>query len=148
MAVGTRAVDPLLVLHASVDLLSSAACLRSKEQYLEIPLLTRSDIQKAADHGYSADGPGLRQAAIRCAVKAAGWLVRSRVLFAHLEKRGCTTQVWTYNTDAEFSEAFRAGATGIMTDFPARLRRYLDAESGRSGGRGAATPPTQQHHRM
>eukprot|EP01043_Picozoa_sp_COSAG02_P053085 COSAG02_NODE_5814_length_4019_cov_2.276786_2_plen_360_part_00 len=118
-----------------------------KETYLEIPLLTKSDIQKAAAHGYSADGPGLRQAAIRGAVTAAGWLLRSRVLFSHLEKRGCTTQVWTYNSDAEFREAFEVGATGIMTDFPTRLRTYLDAERVHSGGRGAAAA-TQQHHRM
>ena len=72
----------------------------SKEQYLEIPLLTQSDISKMSAHGYSADGPGLRNAALRGAVKAAGWLVRSKVLFRHLEQRGCTTQVGVVVGDA------------------------------------------------
>eukprot|EP01046_Picozoa_sp_COSAG06_P058782 COSAG06_NODE_11925_length_1446_cov_2.002970_2_plen_79_part_00 len=44
--------------------------------------------------------------------------------------------MWTYNTDAEFEEAYQAGVTGVMTDFPSRLRRFLDAKEAQGGSGG------------
>jgi hypothetical protein len=44
--------------------------------------------------------------------------------------------VWTYNTETEFEEAYQAGVTGVMTDFPSRLRRFLDAKEAQGGGGG------------
>lgn len=34
--------------------------------------------------------------------------------------------VWVVNRDEDFERAFSCGATGVMTDFPTRLRRFLD----------------------
>ncbi len=47
-------------------------------------------------------------------------------LFKHLSDRGIPTFIWVLNTEAEFRLAFQAGAAGIMTDYPSKLRRFLD----------------------
>ncbi|KAJ6653366.1 hypothetical protein lerEdw1_009267 [Lerista edwardsae] len=48
-------------------------------------------------------------------------------LFKHLEDRGIQVIFWVLNDDKEFEEAFSYGATGVMTDYPTCLRKYLDA---------------------
>ncbi|XP_078233217.1 lysophospholipase D GDPD3 isoform X2 [Pogona vitticeps] len=47
-------------------------------------------------------------------------------LFKHLEDRGIQILLWVLNEDKDFEEAFSYGATGVMTDYPTRLRKYLD----------------------
>lgn len=34
--------------------------------------------------------------------------------------------MWVLNEDKDFAEAFGYGVDGVMTDYPTRLRRYLD----------------------
>lgn len=34
--------------------------------------------------------------------------------------------VWVLNEDEDFQRAFDLGATGVMTDFPSRLRDFMD----------------------
>ena len=109
-----------------------------KEQYLEVPLITGTDADRFAAHGFGAGG--WQRGVIRCA----GWLMRSSILFSHLEKRGVSTVVWTYNSDDEYDEAFDAGVTGVMTDFPSRLRQYLDAKD----ERGRPTERTRLRQKM
>jgi len=48
-------------------------------------------------------------------------------LFHHLRARGIGVYVWVLNSEAEYEKAFRSGVTGVMTDYPAKLRRFLDA---------------------
>ncbi|KAM9250226.1 lysophospholipase D GDPD3 [Cariama cristata] len=48
-------------------------------------------------------------------------------LLRHLRSRGIQVVLWVLNEERDFAEAFAVGATGVMTDCPARLRRYLDA---------------------
>lgn len=53
-------------------------------------------------------------------------LLMRPTLFRHLEKRGIHIYLWVLNDEAEWERAFKLGATGVMTDFPARLKDYLD----------------------
>ena len=77
-------------------------------------------------YGYLPSGSGFGNSLKRGLAQTAGWLLRSKILFSHLEKRGISTLVWTYNEEKEFEEAFGAGVTGVMTDYPSRLRKFLD----------------------
>uniref|UniRef100_T1J2N3 GP-PDE domain-containing protein n=1 Tax=Strigamia maritima TaxID=126957 RepID=T1J2N3_STRMM len=53
-------------------------------------------------------------------------LLMKKALFEHLNKRGIQTYLWVLNEEEEFERAFRLKATGVMTDYPTRLREYLD----------------------
>ncbi|UJR14611.1 hypothetical protein I4U23_001605 [Adineta vaga] len=47
-------------------------------------------------------------------------------MFAHLQRRGIPVYVWILNNDQEFQYAFtKMGVTGVMTDYPTRLQKYL-----------------------
>ena len=48
-------------------------------------------------------------------------------LFHHLRARGIGVYVWVLNSEAEYEKAFRSGVSGVMTDYPAKLRSFLDA---------------------
>ncbi|XP_068779382.1 lysophospholipase D GDPD3 isoform X7 [Struthio camelus] len=48
-------------------------------------------------------------------------------LLQHLKDRGIQVVLWVLNEERDFAEAFARGASGVMTDYPTRLRRYLDA---------------------
>lgn len=48
-------------------------------------------------------------------------------LIRHLQLRGIDTYVWVLNSEDEFRKAFFDwGVTGVMTDCPSKLRRFLD----------------------
>lgn len=61
--------------------------------------------------------------------RVALWLIEKllmrKALFNHLAKRGIQTYLWVLNTEEDFERAFRLGATGVMTDFPTRLKDFL-----------------------
>ena len=48
------------------------------------------------------------------------------LLFQHLAQRGVTTYLWVLNTEDQWQRAYSLGAQGVMTDFPSRLRQFLD----------------------
>ncbi|ODM91594.1 Glycerophosphodiester phosphodiesterase domain-containing protein 1 [Orchesella cincta] len=45
----------------------------------------------------------------------------------HLKKRGIHVYLWVCNDPDEFEECKKIGVTGIMTDYPTRLREFLNA---------------------
>uniref|UniRef100_A0A914WQ81 GP-PDE domain-containing protein n=1 Tax=Plectus sambesii TaxID=2011161 RepID=A0A914WQ81_9BILA len=53
-------------------------------------------------------------------------LLMRPMLFRHLQRRGIKVLVWVLNDNEDYERAFRLGADGIMTDFPTKLREYLD----------------------
>ncbi|XP_047468254.1 lysophospholipase D GDPD1-like isoform X1 [Penaeus chinensis] len=59
--------------------------------------------------------------------KMANALLIRRSLFEHLSKRGIQTYLWVMNSEEDFRSAFEAGATGVMTDYPTKLRAFLDS---------------------
>ncbi|KAB7499248.1 Glycerophosphodiester phosphodiesterase domain-containing protein 1 [Armadillidium nasatum] len=40
--------------------------------------------------------------------------------------RGIQTYLWVMNTEEDFKMAYEAGAIGVMTDYPSKLRAFLD----------------------
>jgi len=45
------------------------------------------------------------------------------------------TYLWVLNEDDEYNRALYYGASGIMTDFPSQLSRYLDTHHRDNGRR-------------
>nr|XP_031288811.1 lysophospholipase D GDPD3 isoform X2 [Camelus dromedarius] len=54
------------------------------------------------------------------------WLIMRKSLIQHLEQRGVQVIFWCLNEESDFKAAFDLGATGVITDYPTALRRYLD----------------------
>ncbi|KAK0160927.1 hypothetical protein PV328_008282 [Microctonus aethiopoides] len=50
-------------------------------------------------------------------------------LFNHLKARGIHIYFWVLNREEEFAQAFNLGATGVMTDYPTKLKKFLDSTS-------------------
>jgi hypothetical protein len=49
----------------------------------------------------------------------------SRLFVPHLKKRGILTFYWIVNEQEDFQAAVATGCSGIMTDLPSNLARYL-----------------------
>ncbi|CAD6241083.1 GSCOCG00009118001-RA-CDS [Cotesia congregata] len=47
-------------------------------------------------------------------------------LFNHLKARGIQVYFWVLNSEEEFQQAFELGATGVMTDYPTKLKKFLE----------------------
>uniref|UniRef100_A0A8C2MXS0 Lysophospholipase D GDPD3 n=1 Tax=Cricetulus griseus TaxID=10029 RepID=A0A8C2MXS0_CRIGR len=54
------------------------------------------------------------------------WVIMRKSLIQHLQDRGVQVLFWCLNEESDFEVAFNLGASGVMTDFPTALRRYLD----------------------
>lgn len=53
-------------------------------------------------------------------------LLMRKALFDHLTARGIQVYVWVLNDEEDFKRAFDLGATGVMTDFPTKLKEFMD----------------------
>ncbi|UJR32151.1 hypothetical protein I4U23_019618 [Adineta vaga] len=52
--------------------------------------------------------------------------LNNKKMFKHLQRRGIPVYVWILNNDEEFEYAFKElSVTGVMTDYPSRLKNYL-----------------------
>ena len=72
-------------------------------------MLSRCDQARMARGGWIEGGWKL------CALRLVGWLLRSRLLLWHLQRRGIATVVWSYDDDDDFEEAFRLGVDGVVS---------------------------------
>uniref|UniRef100_A0A8C2YUM8 Glycerophosphodiester phosphodiesterase domain containing 1 n=1 Tax=Chinchilla lanigera TaxID=34839 RepID=A0A8C2YUM8_CHILA len=52
-------------------------------------------------------------------------LLMRKTLFDHLTARGIQVYVWVLNDEQEYRRAFDLGATGVMTDYPTKLKDFL-----------------------
>ncbi|XP_063152538.1 lysophospholipase D GDPD1 isoform X1 [Candoia aspera] len=52
-------------------------------------------------------------------------LLMRKALFDHLTARGIQVYIWVLNEDQEYKRAFDLGATGVMTDYPTKLKEFL-----------------------
>ncbi|XP_019676282.1 lysophospholipase D GDPD3 isoform X2 [Felis catus] len=57
-------------------------------------------------------------------------LIMRKSLIHHLEQRGVQVVFWCLNEESDFEVAYGLGASGVMTDYPTALRRYLDNHGG------------------
>jgi len=93
-----------------------------KETHLEIPMpsvfLDEKFRSKDGNVGLARMSPWL--------TRLIDWLLMSPQLFLHLEKRGVTTYLWVLNTEDQFEKAFNLGVHGVMTDYPSRLKQFLE----------------------
>ncbi|XP_061924166.1 lysophospholipase D GDPD1 isoform X1 [Entelurus aequoreus] len=88
-----------------------------KEQFLEIPMPTI--ITKLRDpHSITKSQLFLTW--------LADSLLMRKALFQHLTARGIQVYIWVLNDEEDFQRAFNLGATGVMTDFPTKLKDFLD----------------------
>uniref|UniRef100_A0A3P9KZ91 Glycerophosphodiester phosphodiesterase domain containing 1 n=1 Tax=Oryzias latipes TaxID=8090 RepID=A0A3P9KZ91_ORYLA len=53
-------------------------------------------------------------------------LLMRKALFQHLTARGIQVYIWVLNDEEDFQRAFDLGATGVMTDFPTKLKDFMD----------------------
>ncbi|XP_015520071.1 lysophospholipase D GDPD1 [Neodiprion pinetum] len=58
-------------------------------------------------------------------VRSINLLLMRPCLFNHLQARGIHVYFWVLNKEDEFKEAFELGATGVMTDYPTKLKLFL-----------------------
>ena len=59
-------------------------------------------------------------------LKIIDWIMMSPRLFSHLDKRGVTTYLWVLNNEEDYERAFNLGVHGVMTDYPTKLKQYLE----------------------
>ncbi|XP_015279657.1 PREDICTED: glycerophosphodiester phosphodiesterase domain-containing protein 1 [Gekko japonicus] len=52
-------------------------------------------------------------------------LLMRKALFDHLTARGLQVYIWVLNEEHEYKRAFDLGATGVMTDYPTKLKNFL-----------------------
>ncbi|XP_045038424.2 lysophospholipase D GDPD1 isoform X1 [Desmodus rotundus] len=52
-------------------------------------------------------------------------LLMRKALFDHLTARGIQVYIWVLNEEQEYKRAFDLGATGVMTDYPTKLKNFL-----------------------
>lgn len=88
-----------------------------KEQFLEIPM--PSIITKLKDRDKLSRSK-------RVFIWLADNLLMRKALFDHLTARGIQVYVWVLNDEEDFKRAFDLGATGVMTDFPTKLKEFMD----------------------
>ncbi|XP_049582783.1 lysophospholipase D GDPD1 [Syngnathus scovelli] len=88
-----------------------------KEQFLEIPM------PNIVNKLYN---PKRITKSQRLIAWLADSLLMRKALFKHLTARGIQVYVWVLNDEEDFQRAFDLGATGVMTDFPTKLKDYLD----------------------
>ena len=58
--------------------------------------------------------------------KVLHFIFMQKAYFEHLEARGIPAWVWVINSEEHFQEALDYGIKGIFTDYPTKLRKYLD----------------------
>ncbi|XP_048016867.1 lysophospholipase D GDPD1 [Megalobrama amblycephala] len=88
-----------------------------KEQFLEIPMPSIVSKLKA---------PERQTWSQRFITWLADTLLMRKALFDHLTGRGIQVYIWVLNDEEDFKRAFDLGATGIMTDYPTKLKEFME----------------------
>ncbi|XP_062872694.1 lysophospholipase D GDPD1 [Trichomycterus rosablanca] len=90
-----------------------------KEQFLEIPMPSITtklrDLRKITKTE-------------RFITWLADRLLMRKSLFDHLTARGIQVYVWVLNDEEDFKRAFDLGATGVMTDYPTKLKEFMEKD--------------------
>ncbi|XP_075217973.1 lysophospholipase D GDPD1-like [Lycorma delicatula] len=91
-----------------------------KESHLEIflPSIFLRRLEKDPDSNSLLPWPSLL-------LRAMDKLLMRKTLFQHLNERGIQIYIWVLNYEEDFKRAFELGATGVMTDYPSRLQKFL-----------------------
>ncbi|KAM4698039.1 lysophospholipase D GDPD3 [Rhinophrynus dorsalis] len=57
-------------------------------------------------------------------------IIMRKALFRHLQARGIQVYLWVLNQECDFQRALDCGVDGIMTDYPSKLRAFLQKYDG------------------
>lgn len=87
-----------------------------QEEFFEIPM--PSIILKLKE-------PEKMSKSQRFVIWLADTLLMRKALFDHLTARGIQVYIWVLNEEQEYKRAFDLGATGVMTDYPTKLKEFL-----------------------
>uniref|UniRef100_A0A8C0UXD1 Glycerophosphodiester phosphodiesterase domain containing 1 n=1 Tax=Cyanistes caeruleus TaxID=156563 RepID=A0A8C0UXD1_CYACU len=87
-----------------------------KEEFFEIPM--PSIILKLKE-------PEKMSRSQKFIIWLADTLLMRKALFDHLTARGIQVYIWVLNEEQEYKRAFDLGATGVMTDYPTKLKEFL-----------------------
>ncbi|NXS12121.1 GDPD1 Lysophospholipase, partial [Neodrepanis coruscans] len=87
-----------------------------REEFFEIPM--PSIILKLKE-------PEKMSRSQRFVIWLADTLLMRKALFDHLTARGIQVYIWVLNEEQEYKRAFDLGATGVMTDYPTKLKEFL-----------------------
>ncbi|XP_037736823.1 lysophospholipase D GDPD1 isoform X6 [Chelonia mydas] len=87
-----------------------------REEFLEIPM--PSIILKLKE-------PEKMTRSQKFVIWLADVLLMRKALFDHLTARGIQVYIWVLNEEQEYKRAFDLGATGVMTDYPTKLKEFL-----------------------
>uniref|UniRef100_A0A8C3FFW8 Glycerophosphodiester phosphodiesterase domain containing 1 n=1 Tax=Chrysemys picta bellii TaxID=8478 RepID=A0A8C3FFW8_CHRPI len=87
-----------------------------REEFLEIPM--PSIILKLKE-------PEKMTRSQKIVIWLADILLMRKALFDHLTARGIQVYIWVLNEEQEYKRAFDLGATGVMTDYPTKLKEFL-----------------------
>ncbi|XP_060799658.1 lysophospholipase D GDPD1 isoform X2 [Neoarius graeffei] len=88
-----------------------------KEQFLEIPMPSIT---------FKLRDPRKMTRTERFITWLADTLLMRKALFDHLRARGIQVYVWVLNDEEDFKRAFALGATGVMTDYPTKLKEFME----------------------
>ncbi|XP_023325223.1 lysophospholipase D GDPD1 isoform X4 [Eurytemora carolleeae] len=91
-----------------------------RETHLEIPMLSLFLSPKYASSESTVSFGKLPHFLL----KVCNYLLLNRSLIKHLEERGIPTYLWVLNSEEEFEQGLSSGASGIMTDYPSRLKQF------------------------
>uniref|UniRef100_A0A667YTT8 Glycerophosphodiester phosphodiesterase domain containing 1 n=1 Tax=Myripristis murdjan TaxID=586833 RepID=A0A667YTT8_9TELE len=96
-----------------------------KEQFLEIPM--PSIITNLGCHELSPlSDSHLPCSLLKMLFSVCRSLLMRKALFDHLTARGVQVYIWVLNDEEDFQRAFDLGATGVMTDFPTKLKDFIE----------------------
>ncbi len=87
-----------------------------RETHFEIPMISTERRRRGKELSW-------RGAAL---VYLADKVLMRRSLFRHLRRRGIPTYAWVINTEEDYERAFKMGVEGVMTDYPTRLKKFLE----------------------
>lgn len=54
------------------------------------------------------------------------YLIMDKKFIGHLNERGIFTSLWVLNNEVDFKRAYDVGVQGVMTDYPSKLRTFLE----------------------
>jgi len=93
-----------------------------KETHLEIPMLSVFLSEK-----FSSDECNVSFGKLpKPILMMANFLLLRPSLIDHLKARGIPTYLWVLNNPEQFEQARLVGVSGIMTDYPSRLKQYFE----------------------
>lgn len=92
------------------------------ETYFEIPMISTFKAGSLPEVGLTKQPRTAFRNAIATLLDA---ILTRPLLFHHLRARGIEVYLWVLNSEDEFKRAFRSGASGVMTDYPQLLAKFL-----------------------